>query len=295
MSLDNPKLLIPVARTPHEMQKWSRKRKSEGKIIGCVPTMGALHDGHLSLIERSASECDETIVTIFVNPLQFGPNEDFEKYPRNEGNDLKLSMDAGASIAFCPTVESMYFEDRSTYVIEEELSKVMCGKSRPNHFKGVTTVVAKLFNACLPDFAYFGQKDYQQLLIIKRMVRDLDFPVEIIACPTVREPDGLAMSSRNKYLTPEQRKEALGLKRALDLAFNAFTFGERDARAIERNALSEIEKSDSLKVDYIECRDAETLAEIKYIERPAVLAMAVFIGTTRLIDNIILEPSKEGL
>jgi len=282
--------LLPVFRTPKDMQEWSRARLAEGKTIGCVPTMGALHEGHLSLVRRSASECDETIITIFVNPLQFGPSEDYEKYPRDEEGDLKAARQAGATAAFCPSVEDMYFPDSSTFVIEESLTGVLCGKSRPGHFRGVTTVVAKLFNICLPHKAYFGMKDYQQLLVIERMVRDLNFPIEIIRCPIVRESDGVAMSSRNRYLSPSERKDAQCLKKALEIAEEAFHFGERNPRAIERNAIETIKQVKSARIDYVECRDAETLQEISLIEKPAVLALAVFIGETRLIDNTILVP-----
>ncbi len=285
---------IPVFRTPHEMQAWSRDRRVEGKTIGCVPTMGALHEGHLSLVRASADECDETIVTIFVNPIQFGPDEDLEKYPKNEEKDLRLAKDAGATAAYCPFDDVMYHEDISIYIIEESLTKVLCGKSRPTHFRGVSTVVAKLFNACLPDRAYFGWKDFQQMLIIKRMVRDLDFPVEIVGCPIIREPDGLAMSSRNRYLKNGERQDALSLKKTLDTADSAFKSGVHDPREIERIARDIIEPVGSAYIDYIECRDAESLAEIETIERPAVLALAVFIGNTRLIDNIVLTPEKEG-
>jgi pantoate--beta-alanine ligase len=262
-------------------------------MIGCVPTMGALHEGHFSLIQKSASECDATIVTIFVNPIQFGPSEDLAKYPRDEESDLRMSAEAGADVAYCPAVEEMYRPDSSVYVVEENLSSVLCGASRPTHFRGVTTVVAKLFNACCPDRAYFGLKDYQQYLVIKRMARDLDFPVEIVPCPIVREDDGLAMSSRNRYLSASERKDALCLKKAIDLVQEAFDFGERNARAIERNALEEIGRASSARMDYVECRDAESLEEIETIRKPAVLALAVFVGATRLIDNVVLVPEKE--
>jgi pantoate--beta-alanine ligase len=256
--------------------------------------MGALHRGHLSLIEASRAGCDETIVTIFINPLQFGPTEDFRQYPRNEEIDLKLAREHGATAAYCPTVDAMYYPDRSVYVIEDTLREVLCGRSRPTHFTGVTTVVAKLFNACLPDKAYFGRKDYQQLLIIRRMVRDLDFPLEVVDCPIIREPDGLAMSSRNMYLDDNERQDALSPKQALDAARTAFEKGERNARAIENIARSVIEKAETARIDYIECRDAENLSEMTEIDRPVVLALAVFIGSTRLIDNMILYPVKEG-
>jgi pantoate--beta-alanine ligase len=285
---------LTVFRTPREMQDWTRARRSEGRTIGCVPTMGALHDGHLSLVRASASQCDETIVTIFVNPIQFGPSEDLSKYPRDEEGDLRLATENGATAAYCPTVDAMYFGDRSTYIVEETVSAPLCGKSRPTHFRGVTTVVAKLFNACLPDKAYFGLKDYQQYLVLKRMVRDLDFPVEIVGCPIVREPDGLAMSSRNRYLNASERIDALCLRKALDAAEKLFESGERDPRKIEKAAVDIIAPVASAKIDYVECRDADDLGEINAIIKPAVLALAVFIGNTRLIDNEILTLSREG-
>lgn len=286
---------IQVFRSPSEMQWWSKVRRSEGRTIGCVPTMGALHEGHLSLVRKSSSECDETIVTIFVNPLQFGLGEDLEKYPRDEEADLELSVDAGATSAYCPGADDMYYPDRSVYVVEDEMSKVLCGVSRSTHFRGVLTVVAKLFNACLPDRAYFGQKDYQQLQLIKRMVRDLDFPVEIVSCPIIRESDGLAMSSRNRYLDERERKDATCLKQALDTAAKAFSGGERSVQKVEEIAKKVIERIACARIDYVECRDSETLGEITAIEKPAVLALAVFIGDTRLIDNTILKQQEGAL
>jgi len=287
--------VIPVFKTPAEMQEWSNERRSSGLTIGCVPTMGSLHEGHLSLVRASASECDETILTIFVNPTQFGPTEDFSNYPRQEEKDLLLAKEAGATVAFCPGVHDMYMHDSSVYVIEEKLTNVLCGASRPVHFTGVATIVAKLLNSCLPDKAYFGQKDYQQLLVIKRMVRDLNFPLEIISCPIVREPDGLAMSSRNRYLSETERSDALCLSVSIDAAVSEFENGERDPRKIESAARKIIETIPSAKIDYIECRDACDLSEIDSIDKPAVLALAVFIGNTRLIDNEVLTPEKEVL
>jgi len=286
---------IPVIRTPRDMQEWSRAKRKEGRTIGCAPTMGALHEGHLSLIRRSASECDETIVTIFVNPTQFAPGEDLEKYPRNEESDLILAGEAGATIAYCPSAEVMYTPDASTWVIEDNMTGIMCGESRPTHFRGVTTVVAKLFNACLPDRAYFGQKDYQQLLVIKRMVSDLDFPVEIVSCPIVRERDGLAMSSRNKYLSADERSDAVILKNALDAACDAVNKGERNPRELERIARTLIETVRTSGIDYVEVRDAEDLSVVDEIDRPVVLALAVLFGETRLIDNVIIYPAKESM
>jgi pantoate--beta-alanine ligase len=289
------KVEIEILRTPSAMQEWSRSKRLYGRTIGVVPTMGALHEGHLSLLRKSSSECDETIVTIFVNPLQFGPSEDFNKYPRDEGTDLMMAADAGATVAYCPGVEAMYREGSSIYVIEDEMSKVLCGKSRPAHFGGVLTVVAKLFNATLPDRAYFGKKDYQQMLLIRKMADELDFPLEIVPCPVVRESDGLAMSSRNKYLSETQRLDALCLKAGIENAKMKFEDGERNPREIESAAREMIDGIKSARIDYIECRDAETLADIDLIEKPAVLALAVFIGDTRLIDNTVLIPSEGGI
>ncbi|MFH1676044.1 MAG: pantoate--beta-alanine ligase [bacterium] len=283
---------MPIFITPSDMRDWSFNRRAEGKTIGCVPTMGALHEGHLSLIRSSADECDETIVTVFVNPLQFGPTEDFGKYPRTLEQDLELSKKSGATLSYCPSTEAMYHKDHSVYVVEDSLSGVLCGKSRPNHFRGVLTVVAKLFNACMPHKAYFGKKDYQQLRLIERMVRDLDFPVEIIGCEIVREPDGLAMSSRNKYLNESERADAVSLSSGLNAAIGAFKKGERNPREIENEVLKILKPIKTARVDYVECRDAESLEEIERIDRAAVVAEAVFIGDTRLIDNIILNPDE---
>ncbi len=290
----NETTVIPVLRTPVDMREWSQKLRADGRSIGCVPTMGALHEGHLSLIRASARECDETIVTIFINPIQFGPNEDLTTYPRDEGSDLELAMGAGATAAYCPSVETMYQSDSSVYVVEEKLSKYLCGLSRPTHFRGVLTVVLKLFNATVPDRAYFGLKDYQQMLLMNRMVRDLDIPVEIIALPVIREPDGLAMSSRNRHLTKEQRKDAICLKNALDAATEAFQNGERTPRELEWIARTIIEQAGSARIDYISCCDAEDLSTLAKIDRPALLALAVYFRDTRLIDNTVLSPEKEG-
>ena len=284
---------IPVFRTPDEMRAWTRKLRGQGRTIGCVPTMGALHEGHLSLIRASADDCDETIVTIFINPIQFAPDEDLDQYPRDEANDLDLAQANGATAAYCPSTETMYRENSSVYVVEDRLSKSLCGLSRPMHFRGVLTIVAKLFNAAIPDRAYFGRKDYQQTLLIKQMVRDLDFQVEIIDCPIIREPDGLAMSSRNRHLSSAQRKDALCLKHALDAVTEAFNNGERQVRNLEWLARTIIEPVNSSKIDYISCRDAEDLSLIKIIEKPALFALAVFIGTPRLIDNTVLTPEME--
>ncbi|MCX6647086.1 MAG: pantoate--beta-alanine ligase [bacterium] len=284
---------IPIFRTPDEMRAWSHEKHNQGKVIGCVPTMGALHEGHLSLIRACAKDCGETIVTIFVNPIQFAPDEDFEKYPRNEKEDLSLAFGAGATAAYCPSVATMYGGDPSVFVIEEKMTKCLDGLSRPNHFRGVLTVVAKLFNATNPDRAYFGLKDYQQILLIKQMVHDLDFPVEITGCPIIREPDGLAMSSRNRYLLSAERKDALCLSKAIDAVTKMFNNGERQTRNLEWLARTIIESASTSKIDYISTRDAEDLSPVKDIEKPTLFALAIYIGTTRLIDNTVLTPVKE--
>jgi pantoate--beta-alanine ligase len=260
-----------------------------GAIIGLVPTMGALHEGHLSLMRRARSECGYVVVSIFVNPTQFGPGEDFQKYPRNLGADVQRVGEVGVDLAFAPEVETMYPPGDSTFVeVTGTLVEGMCAPHRPGHFRGVTTVCARLFNIAGADRAYFGEKDYQQIQIVKRMARDLKFPLEIVPVPTVREADGLAMSSRNAYLSAEERKAAAVLYRALSQARERFGKGERVAAVLVGAAQGVIESQPIVQVQYIELRDAETLAQVDRIERPAVLAVAAFVGKTRLIDNVVL-------
>ncbi len=225
-------MIMRVIKSPFEVKKISDNFRKEGKIIGFVPTMGYLHEGHLSLVRRSKKECDVTFVSIFVNPIQFGPNEDFERYPRDEKRDLELLSKEGVDYVFIPEVHDMYPADYSVYVDETELSKYLCGARRPGHFRGVCTVVTKLFNIVKPHKAYFGKKDYQQFRIIERMVRDLNMDVEIVPCPIIRETDGLAMSSRNVYLTPEERKDAVCLYKSLQLASKMIREGERNPQKI---------------------------------------------------------------
>ena len=260
-----------------------------GAIIGLVPTMGALHEGHLSLMWRARSECGYVVVSIFVNPTQFGPGEDFQKYPRDLGADVQRVGEVGVDLAFAPEVETMYPPGDSTFVeVTGTLVEGMCAPHRPGHFRGVTTVCARLFNIAGADRAYFGEKDYQQIQIVKRMARDLKFPLEIVPVPTVREADGLAMSSRNAYLSAEERKAAAVLYRALSQARERFGKGERVAAVLVGAAQGVIESQPIVQVQYIELRDAETLAQVDRIERPAVLAVAAFVGKTRLIDNVVL-------
>ncbi|MDQ3340915.1 MAG: pantoate--beta-alanine ligase [Myxococcota bacterium] len=266
--------------------------RRDGRRIAVVPTMGALHEGHLDLVRVARGKADVVILTIFVNPTQFGPNEDLAKYPRDEAGDLAKARAAGIDLAFCPEAGSMYAAGAQTFVEVRELQKPMCGESRPGHFAGVATVVTKLYNATLPHLAVFGEKDYQQLAVIRRMTRDLDFAIEIVGVPIVREPDGLAMSSRNAYLSAADRKAALALSGGLAAAEAAFKAGERDAAKLLAAARAPIEAESLARIDYVELRDAEELTSIDRVERRAVLAMAVFVGPeakkTRLIDNRVI-------
>ena len=257
------------------------------RTVGLVPTMGFLHEGHLSLIRRAREECDHVVVSIFVNPTQFGANEDLSKYPRDLDRDLKL-IEPLTDLVWIPTAEIMYPQGYQTWVEVEAITRPLEGTMRPGHFKGVTTVVAKLFNGVQPHKAYFGQKDAQQVAVIRQMVKDLNFPLEIVVCPIVREPDGLAMSSRNVYLDPEQRKAATVLFRSLSAANDLFENGERDAEKI-RELMKEMLRGCTLaEVQYVSCADYDTLEELDEIKGKALLSMAVFIGKTRLIDNFVL-------
>jgi pantoate--beta-alanine ligase len=262
--------------------------RRDGRRIAVVPTMGALHEGHLALLHAARGQADVVILTLFVNPTQFGPNEDLGRYPRDEDGDLHKARRAGIDLAFCPEPAAMYLPGAQTFVEVRELSQPLCGASRPGHFAGVATVVAKLFHITQPHVAVFGEKDYQQLAIIRRMVRDLDFAIEIASVPIVREADGLAMSSRNAYLSAEQRRAARSLSAGLAAAEHAFAGGERRAAALVAAASAPIEAEADTRIDYAELRDAEELTAITQIERRAVLALAVFVGTTRLIDNRVL-------
>uniref|UniRef100_A0A7C2P1F0 Pantothenate synthetase n=1 Tax=candidate division WOR-3 bacterium TaxID=2052148 RepID=A0A7C2P1F0_UNCW3 len=278
---------MEVLKKPEEVQKISQRFRKDGKRIGFVPTMGYLHEGHLSLVRRSKAECDVTFVSIFVNPIQFGPGEDYERYPRDEKRDLSLLEKEGVDYVFIPDVKDMYPEAYSTFVEETELSKYLCGAKRPGHFKGVCTVVTKLFNIVMPDRAYFGKKDYQQFRIIERMVRDLNMSVEIVPCPIVREPDGLAMSSRNVYLTPEERKDALCLYNSLQLASQMIKSGERNPEKIKAEMEKFILKHKSVKkIDYIEIVDKYALTPVDELRGRELIALAVFVGKARLIDNM---------
>jgi pantoate--beta-alanine ligase len=257
--------------------------------VGLVPTMGYLHAGHISLAEWAGSECASTIVSVFVNPTQFSPAEDLAKYPRDLPRDITLLESAGVDLVWTPTPGIMYPTGYQTWVSVHDLSKYLEGAQRPEHFRGVTTVVAKLFNVVQPQKAYFGQKDAQQAAVIRRMTLDLNFPVEIIICPTIRELDGLAMSSRNTYLNPDERKAAVVLYRALSTARAAYLEGERGAEKLRSTMRSTIQSEPLAQLQYVSCADFDTLQELERITGRALLSLAVFIGKTRLIDNFILE------
>ena len=278
-----------IIKTIKELKNIIRTNKKQGHSIGFVPTMGFLHEGHLSLIRAAKKENDLVVVSIFVNPTQFGVGEDFEAYPRDLDNDAKLSEAAGADVIFNPSISEMYPEKYQTYVEVLEITNKLCGLSRPTHFKGVTTVVNKLFNIVEPDRAYFGQKDAQQVAVIQKMVRDLNMNVDIIPCPIVREADGLAMSSRNTYLNPEQRNAALVLSKSLFTAKDMINKGSRDAVEIKEAIINMINSEPLAAIDYVEIVDALTLNDITTIKDSILIALAVKIGRTRLIDNILVE------
>lgn len=276
---------MELVTTVEEVRSRVKQWKKEGLTVGLVPTMGYLHDGHKSLIVRAVKENDRVVVSDFVNPTQFGENEDLGSYPRDIERDSKLCEEAGAALIFHPAPEEMYAPDYCTFVDMNKLTDVLCGKTRPIHFSGVCSVVSKLFNIVTPDRAYFGQKDAQQLAVIRRMVRDLNFGIEIVGCPIVREPDGLALSSRNTYLNTEERKAALVLSQALKLGKDMMESGETDAVRIRKAMVEHIEKEPLARIDYVEIVDADSLECVQKIENKVLTAMAVYIGNTRLIDN----------
>ncbi|QXM06424.1 pantoate--beta-alanine ligase [Crassaminicella indica] len=280
-----------VVETVKEIREIIKKEKREGKKIGLVPTMGYLHEGHLSLIRKAKEENDFVVVSVFVNPTQFGEGEDYESYPRELERDSKLSQSAGADILFHPSVAEMYPKGYNTYVETYKITDKLCGVSRPGHFKGVTTVVCKLFNIVAPHRAYFGQKDAQQVVVIKQMVRDLNMDIEIIPCPIVREEDGLALSSRNTYLSQEERRSALILSKSLFKAKDMIENGERDALKIKEFIVNNIKTEPLANIDYVEVVDAENLEDIKILNGEVLIALAVKFGNTRLIDNICIKIS----
>jgi pantoate--beta-alanine ligase len=271
-----------------EIRAASRAARRGGKSLGLVPTMGALHAGHLALVRAAKARCDLVVASIFVNPLQFAPNEDLAKYPRNFERDCELLQQEGIDFVFAPSVAEMYSRGAVTYVAVEGLSDRLCGRSRPGHFRGVTTVVSKLFNIVEPDRAFFGQKDAAQVTIIRRMVRDLNIPVQIVVCPIVRETDGLAMSSRNAYLNAEQRKSALVLYRALMAVQERFDHGERKVDKLIEAGGQVFAAVPGVKLDYLEIVDTETLEPVDDLSRGGLVAVAALVGGTRLIDNIVL-------
>lgn len=276
-----PKIVHDVVALRQEVAEARRS----GKSIGLVPTMGALHPGHVSLVAESAQRCGFTIVTIFVNPTQFGPNEDFTRYPRTLENDVALVAAAGADLVFAPATEVVYPPGHATFVEMHGVTEPLEGECRPGHFRGVATVVLKLFNMVGPDISFFGRKDFQQCLVIKQLVRDFDLPIEIRICPTVREADGLAMSSRNVYLSADERRQALALSRALKKAEQAVAAGERDVWKIRDTLQTELAASPGVRVQYAVVADAETLREPATLDRPCVALVAALVGKTRLIDN----------
>ena len=280
---------MKIVKTIEEVRNITSQWRAEGMSVGLVPTMGFLHEGHKSLIDRAVSENDRVVVSDFVNPTQFGPSEDLEAYPRDINRDAELCEKAGAALIFNPEPSEMYYDDCEAYVNINSLSDELCGKSRPIHFKGVCTVVSKLFNIVKPDRAYFGQKDAQQLAIIKRMVRDLNFDVQIVGCPIIREADGLAKSSRNTYLGSEERKAALILSKAVKLGEDMAKSGENDAEKIVSKMKELINTEPMARIDYVEAVDAISIQPVKKMDGAVLVAMAVYIGKTRLIDNFIFE------
>ena len=285
---------MQVLSTIREARTAIAELRRQGRSIGLVPTMGALHAAHRSLIDEAVTRCDAVAVSIFVNPTQFGPGEDYERYPRTLEADLTICREAGAALVFAPKAKEMYPDRFATSVHVAKLTERLCGAHRPGHFDGVTTVVAKLFNALTPDMAFFGEKDYQQLKVIERMTRDLDMPIEIVACPTIREDDGLAISSRNRYLSAEQRTQALSLSKSMREAARRIAEGQRDAGELIRGMERQILKAGPARIDYIAIVDPETLQSVEKVCCPARICMAVRIGNCRLIDNLAVNGGNVG-
>jgi len=275
--------------SPLKITEFIRQARRKGKKVGFVPTMGYLHDGHLALVKSAKRDNDVIVMSIFVNPTQFGPKEDYAKYPRDFKRDAHLAKKEGVDVIFYPTAKDMYLANHSTYVTVENLSNNLCGRSRPGHFRGVATVVAKLFNIIPADSAYFGQKDAQQAFIIKRMARDLNIPINVKIVPTVREKDGLAMSSRNVYLNKSQRREGATLFRSLSLAKRLIRQGERNSSKIIKAVRDFINRNNFARIDYISIVNTDTLRDIKKLKGQVLIAIAAYFGKTRLIDNVILK------
>jgi pantoate--beta-alanine ligase len=281
---------LQVLPTIADTRAALRELRAQGRTIGLVPTMGALHEGHLSLVRAAKASCDAVVVSIFVNPTQFGLNEDFAKYPRTFEADCAALDKEGVDLVFAPTADEMYVPGGTTFIEVAGVSNRLDGASRPGHFRGVATVVAKLFNIVGPDRAFFGQKDAAQVAVLKKMVRDLNFPVELVVCPIVREPDGLAMSSRNRYLSPEERRQALALHRALEEMERLARSGTTSADELIAAGLAVLNREPLVRVDYCSIVDPETLEDVTDVRGGALAAVAAFVGTTRLIDNLRLEP-----
>lgn len=279
---------MKIYSTIQDARIQSREARQHRNRLGLVPTMGALHEGHLSLVRAAKAQCDVVVVSIFVNPKQFGPNEDFGRYPRPFESDCAALEKEGVDAVFAPTVQEMYSAGETTWVTVEGLSEKLDGSSRPGHFRGVTTVVAKLFHIIEPDVAFFGQKDAAQLAVLRRMVRNLNFPVEIVSCRIVREADGLAMSSRNAYLNPDERRRALALHRSLQEVEKAFCQGERDAQKLVQLGRMVIAQEPEVRLDYLEIVDPMSLDPVERIEKKTLVAVAAYVGSTRLIDNVLL-------
>ncbi|HLH33753.1 MAG TPA: pantoate--beta-alanine ligase [Alloacidobacterium sp.] len=277
-----------ILRTVAETQSACAQSRGEGRIVGLVPTMGALHEGHLSLVRAARAECDVVVVSIFVNPTQFGPNEDFSKYPRTFDEDCALLEREGVDLVFAPGVDEMYPAGASTFVLVEGVSERLDGASRPGHFRGVTTVVSKLFHIAMPHKAFFGQKDAAQVAVLRKMVRDLNCPVQLVVCPIVRELDGLALSSRNRYLSEKERHQALVLHRVLRKVEEAAASGEKSSAKLIEVARSVFAQEPDVRVDYIAVVHPDTLEDIPDVSSRSLVAVAAFVGTTRLIDNVLL-------
>lgn len=288
-------IVMKIVETIKEVREQVKAWRKEGLTVGLVPTMGYLHEGHKSLIDRAVAENDRVVVSVFVNPMQFGVGEDLESYPRDMERDAALCEKAGASLIFHPEPSEMYPEDFSSFVDMSTLTGGLCGKTRPIHFRGVCTVVSKLFNIVLPDKAYFGQKDAQQLAVIRHMVNDLSYGIEIVGCPIIREDDGLAKSSRNTYLNEDERKAALILSQSLAEGKKALEAGEKDAKKLQSIIVEKIKTEPMAKIDYVEVVDWNTLEPVDTVDGPVLVAMAVYIGKTRLIDNFIWENKPERI
>ena len=284
---------MKIAKTIKSLRSLTKAARQQGRKIGLVPTMGALHIAHISLIEAAAKRCDFVVVSIFVNPTQFGPGEDFEKYPRPLDADLQICREAGVDVVFMPASKEIYRAENLTWVDVEKLTEPLCGQFRQGHFRGVITVCAKLFNIVGPDIAFFGQKDAQQAIVIKRMVADLNMPLEIVACPTVRHDDGLAVSSRNQYLTSQQRKDAVLIYKSLQKCRRMIDSGQTETQNITAQMRQILNSVPSIEVEYVSIVDVETLLGIDRIAGKALAAVAVKIGSTRLIDNILIDLSRE--